>query len=357
MTSLVGEPTQREATAAAPAPRRSFVGGAASTVVAVVGGFALGAILLAIAGAPPLAAYVDLFAGAFGSRRAVERVLVEASPLLVIGLGLGAAYRAKVWNIGAQGQFDLGAMAATSLIAVAPGLGALLLPGALVVATATGAAVGWIIGVLKARYDANVVITSLMFNYIIFSALAWSVRRPLKDPDGFFPASASIPDAARLPLLFDTRVNVALLVGLAATAALVWLFRRGILGFWIDMVGASPTVAEAAGIPVRRVLVTASVLSAGMAGLAGGLVLLGTEFRLSMTISSGVGFTAIVVALLGRLRPFGILAAAIFIAALEVGGDDMQRTQGVPAAAVRVIQALLVVCLLLANRVSERTAT
>jgi general nucleoside transport system permease protein len=360
MTSLVEPPAPPDTPAApdlaADRARRvhPVLRSALATAAAVLGGFAIGGLFLVLAGAEPVAAYVDLFRGAFGSRRAVERVLVEAAPLLLIGLGLGVAYRAKVWNIGAQGQFDAGAITGTTLLTLAPGLGWVLLPTTLFVATLGGAALGWFIGYLKARYDANVVITSLMCNYIVFSLLAWSVRRPLKDPNGFLPASASVPAEARLPLLFGTRVNIGLAIALAVGVGLVWVFRRGVFGFWVDMVGASPTVSEACGIPVRRVIVLASVVSAGLAGLAGGLQLLGTEFRLSLTLSSGVGFTAIVVALLGRGRPLGITAAAIFIAALEVGGDAMQRTQGVPAAAVRVIQALLVIFLLLANRMTER---
>ena len=326
-----------------------------TTALAVLGGFAIGGLLLAIAGAPPLEAYADLFRGAFGSRNAIERVLVEAAPLLIIALGLTIAYRAKVWNIGAQGQFDAGATAAAALALALPGVaGWALIPMSLVVAAIAGAAIGALIGFLRARYDANVVITSLMLNYVAFFFLAWVVRRPLRDPAGFLPQSARVPDDARLPLLFDSRVNVGLVIALVLAVAVWWLFRRTATGFSLDLIGQSSDVAEAVGRPVRRLIVGAAAASAAFAGLAGGIQLLGSEFRLAQTISSGVGFTAIVVALLGRLRPAGVVLSAIFIAGLEVGGDAMQRTQGIPGAAVRVIQAIFVIFLLVAHRVSER---
>lgn len=329
--------------------------GLGSSAAAVAAAFGAGAILLALAGANPVRAYADMLAGTFGSRFDFSLVLVEAAPLLLIGLGLIVAFRARVWNIGAEGQLLMGALAGGAFAIHAPiGAQAVMIPAACAAGAAAGGAWGWVVGFLRARWNVNEVISSLLLSYVALRGLEYAIRKPLRDPVGFQPVSQTLPDAARLPDVPGLRVHIGLLVGLALIPVIAYLMRRTPFGFRVRMLGLNRDATEAAGAPTGRLIVGVMVISGALAGLAGILQVMGPESRLTGNISPGFGFTAIIVALIARLRPVGVLAASVLIGALTLGGDVIQRTQQVPRVLTLVIQALFVLMLLVADKLGRR---
>lgn len=346
------------ATAAPPAglpARRGALAGAAVTLGAVAVGLLVGAGLIALAGGSPVAGYAAMLDAAFGGQLQLSRLLIGMTPLVLMGLGYAIAYRAKFITIGAQGQFDAGAIAAGALVLTVPlGTGWLAVPGAFAVAAVAGGALGAVVGWLRTRWGVNEIITSLMLNYLAFYLLAYVVRRPLSNPEGFTPESEVIADWARLPVIPGTRVHLGVLVALAAIPLVWWLVSRTRFGFAARVVGAGPDVARATGIDVSGTILRAAVLSGALGGLAGAIALTGSELRLSLGLSSGIGFTAIVVALLARLHPVAVAGSAALISALTLGGQALQRTQEIPYSVGVVVQAVMVLLVLLANRALDR---
>lgn len=337
------------------ADRWSKVGALGASVAAVVAAFVSGGILLAIAGANPFQAYVDMATGTFGSRFDFSLVLVEVAPLLLIGLGLSIAFRARVWNIGAEGQLLMGALAGGAFAIYLPiDVKIIAISLACLVGAAAGAAWGWVVGFLRARWGVNEVISSLLLNYVAIFSLNYAVRKPLRDPVGFQPVSETLPDASRLPDVPGFRVHIGLLIGLALIPVVSYVIRRTPFGFRTLMLGMNREATEAAGVKTGRLVVWVMMISGAFAGLAGIIQVMGPETRLTNNISPGFGFTAIIVALIGRLRPLGVLVAALLIGALTLGGDVIQRTQEVPRILTLVIQALFVLFLLVADKVGRR---
>ncbi len=328
----------------------------AAALLAVVIALLMGSAILLWAGASPVAAYRDMVRGAIGSRFAISQVLVVLVPLLIIGLGLTVAFRGRVWNIGAEGQFYLGALAGGTIAIAFPwAMPVLAIPIALLAGAAAGAAWGWIAGALRARWGVSEIITSLLLNYVAIYWFGYFIRKPLRDPSGFLPQSREIPEAAQLPDLPALQVHLGLIIGLGLVVILAYVMARTPFGFRVTAMGLSPEAAAgAAGVDTRRSIVRLMLISGGLAGLAGIVQILGVQLRLQVGISPGFGFTAIIVALLGRMRPFGVLLAALLIAGLSVGGQAMQFTQGVPIAAVHTILALFVLFLLVADKLVRR---
>jgi general nucleoside transport system permease protein len=327
-----------------------------AALLAVLIALLVGAAILLWAGASPVAAYRDMVRGAIGSRFAISQLLVVLVPLLIIGLGLAVAFRGRIWNIGAEGQFHLGALAGGALAIVFPFAAPLLvIPVALLIGAAAGAAWGWIAGELRSRWGVNEIITSLLLNYVAIYWYGYFIRKPLRDPSGFLPQSREIPTAAQLPNLPGFQIHVGLIIAVGLVAILAYVMARTPFGFRVTAMGLNPDAAAgAAGVDTRRSIVRLMLISGGLAGLAGIVQILGVQLRLQVGISPGFGFTAIIVALLGRMRPVGVLLAALLIAGLSVGGQAMQFTQGVPIAAVHTIQALFVLFLLVADKLVRR---
>jgi general nucleoside transport system permease protein len=326
-----------------------------ASLLAVSLALMVGAVVLLIAGASPVAAYRAMFRGAFGSEFAISQLLVGMVPLLVIGLGLALAFGGRVWNIGAEGQFHLGALAGGALAITFPlDIAVMAVPFALLAGVLAGAAWGWVVGFLRGRWGVNEVITSLLLNYVAIFLFAYFIRQPLRDPEGFLPQSRAIPDAVRLPFLPGIRVHAGLLIALALVPLLLYLVNRTPFGFHVTAMGLNAEAARANGLDTGRIVMWLMALSGAFAGLAGIIQILGLQFRLQTGISPGFGFTAIIVALLGRTRPLGVLLAAGLISALAVGGDSMQVVLGVPVAAVHTIQALFVLFLLVVDRAVRR---
>jgi simple sugar transport system permease protein len=331
------------------------------TLLPALTAFGAVALTLAVAAAglraggyDPVVAFGALARGAFGSPQAILSItLVRTVPLLLTGLAVALAFRAGVWNIGAEGQLYAGAVAATW---VALSMGAMprviLLPAVLAAALAGGAAWALVPALMKVRLGVGEVITTLLMNFVALHLTGWVVHGPLQEARGVFPQTDAIAAAARLPMLVPvTRLHAGFALALVL-AGVLWLFlARTRAGFRLRAVGASPRAAAAAGrIGVDRVVLGALLASGAIAGLAGGVEVSGVTFSLYEGLSPGHGYTAIAVALLAGLHPLGVVATALFFGALEGGAGAMQREAGVPAAWVGAMEALAILSVLAVDR-------
>ncbi len=315
-------------------------------VVSIVLALLFSGVLLWIFGANPLETYVAMAKGAFGERYTFSETLVKAIPLMLTGLSVGIAFRMLFWNIGAEGQLIWGAIAATWVALFLPQrLGGLpdwaFLPTMAVAAFAMGALWGLIPGALKALLGVNEIITTLMLNYVALLWMQFLYTGPWKDPKGFgFPGTAQFPEAAWLPRLpWDLgRVHYGLVLAVVA-AIFIWVVLRYTKwGLEIRVIGANPVAARYAGMDIARNILLVMCISGGVAGLAGFSQVAGVAHRLQNGIAVGDGFTAIIVAWLAKLNPWGILLVSLLLAGLSTGGDQLQITMGLPAAVAGVLQ-------------------
>ena len=315
-------------------------------ILTVAMAFACGALLILLAGASPRVAYAALLDGAFGSVASMAETIAKATPLMLVGLGITIAYRCRVWNIGGEGQLIMGAIVAAWLGIALGGLPALLLlPAIMALGFLAGALWGAIAGTLKATLRVNEVIVTIMMNYVAIYFLNYLVRGPLRDPTiaGGFPQSPRIAASAELPRLIPaTRLHAGVLMALLSAALVHVLLFKTPLGYRIRAVGANPEAARYGGINVVRSVILAMFLSGGLAGLAGASEICGLHYRLLDGISTGYGYTGIVVALLGKLHPLGVILAALLFGAMVVGMEAMQRAIGTPFALVLAIEGLVV---------------
>jgi simple sugar transport system permease protein len=311
-----------------------------------------------LAGYPPGAALGALWQGAFGSWHAVtSATLVRAVPLIILGLGFALAMRAGALNIGAEGQFLVGAVAATWAGQVVAGWPAFLaIPFVLGCALAAGALWVAVPVLLRVRFGVLEVITTLLLNFVAEQVVSWMVTGPLQESARTYPQSDPIAAAAQLPMVPGTRLHLGLLLGCVIAGVLWFLLRRTLWGFRLRAVGAGARAAEVSGrVNSRRILAVALLWSGAIAGLGGGVEITGVTRALFMNLSPGYGFTAIAVALLARLHPVGIVATGVLFGALQAGAGAMQREAGVPAVAVFVVQAWVVVVMaVVAVRRSEK---
>ena len=292
-------------------------------------------------------ALLALWDGAFGSSYAIwSATLVRSAPLLLLGLGVALAFRAGVLNIGAEGQFLLGAISAT---AVAQGVGGdlpsvVMIPLMAVVGAAAGAGWAGIAAWLRHRFGVLEVISTIMLNFVALATISWMVRGPLQEPTRIYPQSAEIPHAAQWPFLIPgQRLHLGFVLGLLACVIAWVVLTRTATGFRIRAVGASPSAATSAGgIDVTRTVKRVFLVSGACAGLAGAAEVGGVTWALYEGISPGYGYTAIAVALLARLHPGWIIGSAIFFGALEAGASAMQRDAGIPSVVVQVIVAVII---------------
>lgn len=317
----------------------------------VIGIVVLGAGL-ALSGYDALAALGALWRGGFGSADAIlSSLLPRAIPLILIGLGVGVAFRAGALNIGAEGQFYAGAMLTTWV-----GLGVASWPRPLAVPTvlAAGCVAGLLWAavpvVLRLRFGVVEVISTLLLNFVAEAVVSWMVVGPLQESRHIYPQSDLLPVAARLPQLPGTRLHLGALLAVGLAVGL-WLFgRRTLAGFHLRATGANPLAARIiGGVNTNRVFAGALLASGALAGLAGGMEVSGTTYALFQSLSPGYGFTAIAVALLARLHPLGTILTGLLFAALEAGASAMQREAGVPAVAVFMVEAVIIVVVLLSD--------
>ncbi len=315
-------------------------------LVSIFLALAAAAALLALVGADPWTTYKAMALGAFGGKYNLTETLVKAIPLMLTGLGVAVAFRMQFWNIGAEGQLVMGGFAAAGvalfLPEALPGLPSwLLLPLMGLAGFAMGALWGLVPALLKAYLSVNEIITSLMLNYVAILWVEYLFVGPWKDPKGFgFPGTAQFVEAAWLPRLVG-RVHLGLIIALVAAVVLWLVLARTKWGYEIRVIGENPRAARYAGISLARNIILVMILSGGLAGLAGFGEVAGISHRLQKGLAVGYGYTAIIVAWLGRLQPASIVLVAILLAGLLVGGDQLQITMGLPASVALVLQGLI----------------
>ncbi len=329
--------------------------GLAAPLVGVLLGLAIGAVLILITGNDPLNTYAIMLRGAFGGSRQLTETVLKTGPLLLVGLGLTAAFRARVWNIGGEGQFYMGALLGGLVALGLPGLPPVILIPLMLAAGALGGMLWALLaGLLKVRRGMNEIISTLMLNYVAYFLLEYLVRGPLKEPGGFLPVSAQFVASARLPLLFGSRVHVGIILVILMVPLVYLLLWKTPLGFKLRAVGSKERVARYAGIDVGRVILFALAFSGALAGLAGIIEVSTLHTRLKGGISAGYGFSGILIALLGRMHPLGVVAAAIFFAALNIGAQSMRVILGLPPSLADVIQAVIVLSVLTVDALARR---
>lgn len=303
---------------------------------------ALVALGLAALGEAPGPALAALVRGAAGDGDAAATTLLKATPLLLTGTAVALSFRCGVWNIGAEGQLVLGALAATAtatrLLPGAPGW--LLVPACVLAGAMGGALLAAIAGLLRAWRGVSEVIATILLNFIALQVLALAVHGPLQETSGAYPQSDALPGAALLPALGRVHLGVAVATALALASA--WGLFRTPGGFRLRAVGLSPVAARFAGLSPEREAQIAIMLAGGLAGIAGAFEVMGVTRRLFEGLASGTGYTAIAVALLARLNPLGVIPAALFFGALDAGAGAMQRNAGVPSVVTLVVQSLVI---------------
>ena len=315
-------------------------------VAAIILTLVITSLLVMAAGASPLSVFNLVWKGAAGSQFALLETLTRATPLIFTGLAVAVAFRAKLWNIGAEAQLYIGGVVTVVLgTGLLPLPSLILIPVIMVVAMAAGALLLLGPAVLKTRFGVDEVVTTLLLNFIVLLFVSMLLEGPLKDPMGLgWPQSSRVvADAQLMKLVPRSRLHLGFVIALLA-AIIIWIvMKKTALGYEMRAVGHNPQAASFAGIPVNRVLMKTALLSGGLAALAGVSEVAGLKGNLTLDLSPGYGYSGIVVAMLAMLNPIGVVASAIFVAGIFVGADAMSRSAGVPSyiADVMVATALL----------------
>lgn len=321
----------------------------ASPVLAAFLTLIAGFILFSVLTDAPLHALSTFFISPISDAYGVSELLLKSCPILLCAYGLAICYRASVWNIGAEGQLLVGALVGSAVaLMFVDSESSMALPLTLLAGIAGGVIWGGLAAMLKVHFHTNEILTTIMMNYIALNLLLWAVHGPLKDPDGYnFPESALFSDATLMPILWsDTRLHIGILFA-AVVMALSWLFlSRSFLGFQVQVLGLDKPAARMAGFKSNRLTYLVLIISGGLAGLAGAIEVTGPIGQLVPSVSPGYGYSAIIVAFLGRLHPVGITLSGLLMALIFMGGELSQIDLGLPNAITGVFQGLLLFFLL-----------
>ena len=324
-------------------PRRGVL-----VVTAVLAALGLSAAFLAAAGVDVVDAGRAFFSGAFGSTYSIfSATLVRSVPLILTGLAVAWAFNAGVFNIGVEGQFLVGASAATAVALQLSDLGFIAPIAAMVAGAVAGASWAAIAAWLRVRFAVLEVISTIMLNFVAIQLVAYLVHGPLGDPSGVYPQSPSLASSTWLPKLVPgSRLHFGFAIAIVACVAGWYVLRHMASGFRVRLAGTNPDAAWiAGGVNVNRVTVGAFLVSGAVAGLAGAIEVTGVTYALYESISPGYGYTAIAVALLANLNPAGVLISGMGFGALEAGAASMQRDAGVPSVIVWIVEALIILLL------------
>ena len=309
--------------------------------------------LIAIAGANVPDAYRLILKGAFGSRLGFSETLTRATPLILTGLAAAVAFRARLWNIGGEGQFYMGALAVTAF-GMIPAVSALPAPLAILLCLVAGALAGMVLLLaplgLRLKFGVDEVVTTLLLNFVAVLFVSLMIEGAMKDPLAFgWPQSVPVPDNALLPkLMARTRLHAGLVIAVAMAVAVWWLQSRTVFGLRSRAAGLNPRAAAFAGVPLGRTLIAVACLSGGLAGLAGAIEVMGVKGYVTTDLSPSYGYSGIVIAMLANLHPLGVIAAALFSAVMFVGADSMSRALGIPSYIADVTVALSLLTMLIA---------
>ena len=332
-------------------------------IAAVVTALIIGAIMLILLDASPVEGFKAMFKGAFGSTDALTSTALKATPLLFVGVGITIAFRANVINIGGEGQMVAGGLLATAVALVLPEWPAVvMLPAVLIAGMVGGAIWGAVPGALKAYYGVNEILSTIMLNVVAVQLMNYLLRGPMIDPGEIergtrIPQTERLQEGADLPLLFGSgRLHIGPVIAvLVAVAAYILLWRTPV-GYRVRAVGQSTDAAQYAGIPVKRTIVLAMTLAGAMGGLAGAVLVFGSESHRMVTDGSTAGFTGsagfngIVAALFGGLHPLWTIPASFLFGGLLVGGNALQRAVQVPTALILALNGLVVVFVIASDR-------
>ncbi|MGV8954454.1 MAG: ABC transporter permease [Cypionkella sp.] len=325
-----------------PAPSRAML--VITPIASVILTMLIGMVVFDLIGINGQKAVTDIFLTPLLASYKWQDVAVKAAPLIIIALGLSIGNRAQIWNIGAEGQYIVGALAAAGIGIAAGTSGGFLVITAMVVAGVVfGALYALIPAVLKTRWDVNEILSSLMLTYVSYQILGYLVGGPWKDPNGRnFPATAPLSEGQTLPILFPgTTVHLGVLIALLLPFAFWLLMSRSVFGYQVRVVGSAPQAARYGGFDAKQTIWIAMLIGGGMAGLAGALEFTGSLKAINLGFPSGYGFTAIIVAFLGRLHPIGCLIAGIVLAVTYVGGQVAQTSVHIPNSTAGIFQAMM----------------
>jgi len=329
-----------------------------SFLIAFAAAFLFSILFIAALGVNPFVAYGKLIAGAFGRTSSIFEILAKATPLTIMGLGVSIGLRGGFSNLGGDGQFYVGALSSVCIGLYLPQT----IPApviwllAILTALVSGGLYGGLAGYCKTRFNTNEVIITIMMNYVAQYVVSWLVSGPLQAPGGI-PQTKALAAAYTIPkLLSGTRAHWGIMLALALVFLVSFLFKRTILGFRIEALGASPAAAKYAGINSKLYTALILALSGGFCGLAGMIEVYGTYYRVLDGITTSFGFTAMLIALLAQLNPFGIFLGSIFISILTVGANSMQIALNIPTSIVNVIQSLIIIFILIMPSVTTRLA-
>ena len=337
---------------------------ALALVLAPIGAVAftllISALLVLWAGAPVGQTYALLLQGAYGSVFALSETFTRAIPLMLTGLAATVAFKAKLFNIGAEGQLYVGALAAVAVGGMHGGTGWDLAPALLFVLMMLAAALAGALlllgpALMKARLGVDEVVTTLLLNFIVLLLVSLMLDGPMKDPTAMgWPQSVALLGELELSKLIpQTRVHTGLLWAVALAVALWALMKYTVLGFDIRALGANPRAAAFSGVPVTRTVVMVALLSGGLAGLAGAIEVAGRTSYLTLDMSPGYGYSGIVIAMLAALHPLAVVVASVFVAGMLVGADSMSRAVGVPTFIADVIVAASLISVLVATLLTQ----
>ena len=316
-------------------------------LIVIILSFLIGAVMMVFSGANPLIAYSALLQSAFGSVHSLSETMAKTCPLLLAGLGTVVAYRCKFWNIGSEGQIYIGGIVA-ALIGTLP----LYVPSVIhilfifLASFLGGGLYALIPGFLKAKFRINEVIVTMMLNYISIHLVSFLLHGPMRDPQSYLPISKRLQETATLPILIPTtRFHLGIVVALALAILVHLLIWKSILGFRIRAVGENERAARVGGINPMTVLLWAALISGGLSGFAGSLEIIGIQRRLIEGFSPGYGYLAIAVALIGNLKPMGVVFSSVLFGALLSGANAMQSIANVPASIIYVIEGLIIMAI------------
>lgn len=321
-------------------------------LIAIGAALAISGLLIAIAGAPVLEAYWLILKGAYGSRLSATETLTRATPLMLTGLAAAVAFRARLWNIGAEGQLYVGAIAVAAASSLLFGSlhGAIQIPLLLALGALAGMVFLLIPLWLRLRFAVDEVVTTLLMNFIAVLLVSMLIDTVLKDPTAFgWPQSQAVTNEGTLPkLLSRSRLHAGLLIAIVLAFVVHFIQSRTIFGLQSRAAGLNPVAAGFAGVPLGRTLVIVAAISGGLAGLAGAIEVMGVKGYVTTDLSPGYGYSGIVIAMLANLHPLGVILASLFIATMFVGVDGMSRVLGVPSYIADVTVALSLLTMLVA---------
>ena len=324
--------------------------------IAVFIALLISSFFILLAGVNPLDSYKELFIGSFGSKNAVAETLSRATPIILTGLAASIAFRARFWNIGAEGQLYAGALAVTFF-----GTGIIELPAIIMIPFLfmVGAIAGGLLllplVLLKIYYKVDEVVTTLLTNFIVILLVSYLLEGPWKDPMSLgWPQGASVIDQGILPqILSKTRLHLGFIFSIIF-AILIWIvLSKHLIGYKIKAVGYNSSAASHSGIPVLKTIFIVALLSGGMAGMAGVTETAGLKGYLTLDLSPGFGYAGIAVAMLAGLHPIGVIASGIFLASIYVGADAMSRSMNVPTYLADVIVAITILCVLMSLVINQ----